>query len=116
MDAVLRRLDGNAGLGRVDRMATVVDPKTGVVQASLVPVAKHYGVGVVVCPPRRGNRKGSVEKSVHYATQRFWRTMSAPRLLRPKSSSTASASAPHHHRLPRTPLVLSRRRVPRVAR
>ena len=32
---------------------------------------------VVACPPRRGNRKGSVEKSVHFATQRFWRTMTA---------------------------------------
>ena len=42
---------------------------------SFVPVAKHYGVSVVACPPRRGNRKGSVEKSIHFATQRFWRTM-----------------------------------------
>jgi transposase len=32
---------------------------------------------LAICPPRRGNRKGSVEKSVHYATQRFWRTMTA---------------------------------------
>ena len=40
-------------------------------------MAKHYGVGVVACPPRRGNRKGSVEKSIHFATQRFWRTMTA---------------------------------------
>ena len=28
-------------------------------------------------PPRRGNRKGSVEKSIHFATQRFFRTMTA---------------------------------------
>lgn len=77
MDGVLRRLGGNARRWRVDRMATVVDPKTGVVQPSFVPVAKHYGVTVVPCPPRRGNRKGSVEKSIHFATQRFWRTMTA---------------------------------------
>ncbi|MGH8996579.1 MAG: Mu transposase domain-containing protein [Acidimicrobiales bacterium] len=77
IDGVLRRLGGNAGRWRTDRMATVVDPKTGVVQPSFVPVAKHYGVTVVPCPPRRGNRKGSVEKSIHYATQRFWRTMTA---------------------------------------
>jgi len=77
MDGVLRRLGGNARRWRVDRMATVVDPKTGVVQPSFVPVAKHYGVSVVACPPRRGNRKGSVEKSIHFATQRFWRTMTA---------------------------------------
>ncbi|MGH9047696.1 MAG: IS21 family transposase [Acidimicrobiales bacterium] len=77
MDEVLRRLGGNARRWRFDRMATVVDPKTGIVQPSFVPVAKHYRSAVVACPPRRGNRKGSVEKSIHYATQRFWRTMTA---------------------------------------
>ena len=77
MDKVVRRLAGNARRWRVDRMATVVDPTTGVVQGSFVAVAKHYGVSVVACPPRRGNRKGSVEKSIHFATQRFWRTMTA---------------------------------------
>ena len=77
MDGVLRRLGGNARRWRVDRMATVVDPKTGIVQPSFVPVAKHYGASVVACPPRRGNRKGAVEKSIHFATQRFWRTMTA---------------------------------------
>jgi transposase len=77
IDGVLRRLGGNARRWRVDRMATVVDPKTGKVQPSFVPVAKHYGVTVVPCPPRRGNRKGSAEKSIHFATQRFWRTMTA---------------------------------------
>jgi len=77
MDGVLRRLGGNARRWRVDRMATVVHPKTGIIQPSFVPVAKHYGVAVVPCPPRRGNRKGSVEKSIHFATGRFWRTMTA---------------------------------------
>jgi transposase len=77
MDGVLRRLGGNARRWRTDRMATVVDPRTGIVQPSFVPVAKHYGSSVVACPPRRGNRKGSVEKSIHFATQRFWRTMTA---------------------------------------
>lgn len=77
IDAVLRRLGGTARQWRVDRMATVVDPPTGIVQPSFVPVAKHYGVIVVACPPRRGNRKGSVEKNVHFSSERFWRTMSA---------------------------------------
>lgn len=77
MDSVLRRLGGNSRVWRVDRMATVVNPVTGRVQPSFVPVAKHYGVTVAACPPRRGNRKGSVEKSIHYSTQRFWRTMCA---------------------------------------
>jgi crotonobetainyl-CoA:carnitine CoA-transferase CaiB-like acyl-CoA transferase len=46
-----------------------------------VPVAKHYRVSVVPCPPRRGNRKGSVEKSIHFATGRFWRTMTATTIV-----------------------------------
>jgi transposase len=77
IDGVLRRLGGNTRRWRVDRMATVVDPRTAVVQPSFVPVAKHYGVTVVPCPPRRGNRKGSVEKSIDFSTGRFWRTMTA---------------------------------------
>ena len=56
MDGVLRRLGGNARRWRVDRMATVVDPKSGIVQPNFVPVAKHYGASVVACPPRRGAR------------------------------------------------------------
>jgi hypothetical protein len=74
IDLVLRRLGGTAKRWRVDRMATVIKPGTADVQASFIPVAKHYSVGVDPCPPRRGNRKGSVEKSIHYLTQRWWRT------------------------------------------
>ena len=77
MDGVLRRLGGTARVWRVDRMATVVEPASGDVQASFAPVAKHYGASVVACPPRRGNRKGSVEAAVRYATGRWWRTLSA---------------------------------------
>lgn len=74
IDAVLRRLGGTARRWRVDRLATVIVPGTADVQASFAPVAKYYGVGVDPCPPRRGNRKGAVEKSIHYLTQRWWRT------------------------------------------
>jgi Mu transposase, C-terminal domain len=81
IDGVLRRLGGTARRWRVDRMATVVDPGSGRLQPSFVPVAKHYAVSVVPCPPRRGNRKGSVEKSIHFATQRFWRTMTATTIV-----------------------------------
>ena len=77
IDTVLRALGGTARAWRFDRMATVVDPGSGRLRASFAAVAKHYSVVVVLCPPRRGNRKGSVEKSVHFATQRFWRTMTA---------------------------------------
>ena len=77
MDGVLRRLGGTARHWRVDRMATVIVPGTGDVQASFSPVAKHYGAIVVACPPRRGNRKGSVEAAVRFATGRWWRTLAA---------------------------------------
>ena len=80
IDQILRRLGGTARIWRVDRMATVINPQTGRLQASFAPVAKHYGVRVVPCPPRRGNRKGVVEKNIHYLTQRWWRTMSASNL------------------------------------
>ena len=74
IDEVLHRLGGTARRWRVDRMATVIVPGTDQVQASFAPVAKHYGVGVDPCPPRHGNRKGVVEKAIHYLTQRWWRT------------------------------------------
>ena len=56
-------------------MATVCHPGTGQVTASFAAVAKHYGVSVAICPPRRGNRKGVVEKANHTAAQRWWRTL-----------------------------------------
>jgi transposase len=71
---VLARLGGTARRWRVDRMATVIKPGTNQVQRSFVPVAKHYGVAVDPCPPRHGNRKGVVEKSIDYLTQSWWRT------------------------------------------
>ncbi len=71
---VLERLGGTARRWRVDRMATVIVPGTDRIQRSFAPVAKHYGVGVDPCPPRHGNRKGVVEKAIHYLTQRWWRT------------------------------------------
>ena len=72
LDEVLRRFGGTARRWRVDRMATVLVPGTDRIQASFVGVAKHYGVGVDPCPPRRPNRKGAVEKAI--IAQRWWRT------------------------------------------
>jgi len=86
IDAVLRRLGGTARVWRVDRMVTVINPQTGKLQASFAPVAKHYGVQVVPCPPGRGNRKGVVEKHIHFLTQRWWRTMSASSLAQAQDS------------------------------
>jgi hypothetical protein len=56
-------------------MATVCDLGLGRATASFAGVAKHYGVSVAICPPRRGNRKGVVEKINHTAAQRWWRTL-----------------------------------------
>jgi transposase len=77
MDGVMRRLGGTARRWRVDRMVTVIVPGTADVQASFAPVAKYYGAIVTPCPPRRGNRKGSVEAAVRFATGRWWRTLAA---------------------------------------
>ncbi len=77
MDKVMRRLGGTAHVWRTDRLASVIKPGTSDVQASFAPVAKHYGAIVEPCPPRRGNRKGSVESSVRFCSGRWWRTLSA---------------------------------------
>jgi transposase len=76
MDRIVRGLGGVSRVWRFDRMATVCDPGSGRVSASFAGVAKHYGVSVAICPPRRGNRKGVVEKINHVAAQRWWRTLS----------------------------------------
>jgi transposase len=75
LHAVSARLGGLPKRWRFDRMATVASPNTGRVTATFAAVAKHYGVGVDLCPPRHGNRKGTVEKANHSAAQRWWRTL-----------------------------------------
>jgi transposase len=71
LDRVTRGLGAVSRVWRFDRMATVCDPGSGRVSASFAGVAKHYGVSVAICPPRRGNRKGVVEKVNHTAAQRW---------------------------------------------
>lgn len=75
LDATARKLGGLTRKWRFDRMTTVCHPESGKVTATFAAVAKHYGVQVAICPPRRGNRKGVVEKSNHTAAQRWWRTL-----------------------------------------
>ena len=65
LDDVVRKLGGTACRWRFDRMATVCYPPSGQVTAAFAAVAKYYGAGVDICPPRRGNRKGVVEKANH---------------------------------------------------
>ncbi len=74
IDAVLRRFGGTARRWRFDRMTGVVDTRTGKVLASFAAVAKYYGVGIDVCPPRAGNRKGVVEAANRFLQRRWWRT------------------------------------------
>ena len=75
LDQVVRRLGGVTTAWRFDRMATVFNHSREQVTAQFAPVAKYYGVQVRICPPRRGNRKGVVEKANHSAAQRWWRTL-----------------------------------------
>lgn len=74
IDGVLRRLGGTPRAWRTDRMATVVAPGTDRITAQFAQAAKHYGVEVWVCPPRRPQRKGVVEKAIQYVTRSWWRT------------------------------------------
>jgi transposase len=74
IDGVLRRLGGTSRAWRTDRMATVVVPGSDRLTSAFAQVAKHYGVEVWVCPPRRPQRKGVVEKAVQYLTRSWWRT------------------------------------------
>ncbi|MEV6332861.1 IS21 family transposase [Streptomyces sp. NPDC051909] len=75
LDQVMRKLGGTARRWRFDRMATVCYPSTGRVLPAFAAIAKYYGAGVDICPARRGNRKGVVEKANHSAAQRWWRTV-----------------------------------------
>ena len=68
IDGVLRRLGGTSRAWRTDRMATVVYPGSDRITAQFAQVAKHYGVEIWVCPPRRPQRKGVVESAINYVT------------------------------------------------
>lgn len=74
LDGVLRRFGGTARSWRTDRMATVVEPGSGRLHAEAAELAKHYGVTVAVCPPRRPQRKGVVEAAIGYVRRSWWRT------------------------------------------
>lgn len=77
MHRIVSALGGTAKVWRVDRMATAVIPGTDRLNPQFALVAKHYGVDVAICPPRRAQRKGVVEKAIQYLTGRWWRTMRA---------------------------------------
>jgi hypothetical protein len=72
LDGVLRRLGGTARRWRTDRMAGVVYPGSDRLLPEFAACAKHYGVGVDICPARRAKRKGVVEAAVKYLTRSWW--------------------------------------------
>jgi transposase len=45
-------------------MATLVEPGSNRLRPEAAELAKHYGVTVTVCPPRRAQRKGVVEAAI----------------------------------------------------
>lgn len=70
---VLAALGGTPRIWRTDRMATVVIPGTDRLTVDAAQMAKHYGVEIAVCPPRRAQRKGVVEAAIKYTTKSWWR-------------------------------------------
>jgi len=75
MDGVFRRLGGLTKRLRIDAIEGGVIPGTRRLVPVFADACRHYGVGVDLCPPRRGNRKGVVEKSNDYLAQAWWRTV-----------------------------------------
>jgi hypothetical protein len=55
-------------------MATLVEPGADRLRPEAAELAKHYGVTVAICPPRRAQRKGVVEASIRYLRRSWWRT------------------------------------------
>ena len=75
LDAVARRLGGLTRRWRFDRMSSVAQPQSGRLQVSFGPIARHYAVGIDVCPAYHAWRKGAVEKAAGVIAQRWWRTL-----------------------------------------
>src|ERR1700739_1036367 len=75
LDAVARRLGGLTRRWRFDRMSTVAQPQSGRLQVSFGPIARHYSVGIDLCPAYHPWRKGGVEKAAGVIAQRWWRTL-----------------------------------------
>jgi transposase len=71
---VLVALGGTPRVWRTDRMATIAIPGTDRLTVEAAQLAKHYGVEIAVCPPRRARRKGVVEAAIKYTTRSWWRT------------------------------------------
>jgi transposase len=69
---VLVALGGTARVWRTDRMATIVVAGSDRLTVDAAQIAKHYGIEIAVCPPRRAQRKGVVERAIGYTTGSWW--------------------------------------------
>jgi transposase len=74
MHRVLVELGGTPRVWRTDRMATIVIAGTDRLTVDAAQAARHYGVEIAVCPPRRAQRKGVVEAAIKYLTRSWWRS------------------------------------------
>ncbi|MGH6943607.1 MAG: Mu transposase domain-containing protein, partial [Geminicoccaceae bacterium] len=74
LDALLRRFGGTPRRWRIDRMSTAVIAGTDRLRAEFAELARHWGADVDVCPPRRAQRKGSVESGNAYLGGSWWRS------------------------------------------
>ena len=83
---ILVELGGTPRVWRADRMATIVVAGTDRLTVDAANLAKHYGVEIAVCPPRRAQRKGVVEKAIQYLTNSWWRTA---RIASPAEAQTS---------------------------
>jgi len=86
MHRVLIALGGTPRVWRTDRMATIVIPGSDRLIVDAANAAKHYGVDIAVCPPRRAQRKGVVEAAVKYTTKSWWRTAPVATMAEAQSS------------------------------
>jgi transposase len=86
MHRVLVELGGTPQLWRTDRMATIVIPGTDRLTVDAAQAAKHYGVQITVCPPRRAQRKGVVEAAIKYTTRSWWRSAAVTTLAEAQRS------------------------------
>src|SRR3954468_10393498 len=86
MHQVLVALGGTPRVWRTDRMATIVVAGTDRLTVDAAQAAKHYGVEIAVCPPRRAQRKGVVEAAIKYTTRSWWRTATVATMAEAQAS------------------------------
>src|SRR3954463_439299 len=86
MHRVLVELGGTPQVWRTDRMATIVVPGTDRLTVDAAQAAKHYGIEIAVCPPRRAQRKGVVEAAIKYLTRSWWRSANVASMAEAQAS------------------------------